>query len=331
MNILVIGDPHLKISNIGNAEKFLNWIVELVEERKPDIVVNLGDTFHDHAVLRSEILGLFRKHFDAIIRLGSDYRYVLGNHDFFKPDSSKYHALQSFKGIQGFTVYDEPSIGDEIGFVPYIPNPEDFPLQCSPITFVHQTFTGAHYGGGYMAPDTEVDFNDVKADLIISGHIHVQQWLGDKVFYPGTPYAQSADDVDQDKGVFMLDTATKAMEFISSPLPMYRKLIVPKGSVSESIDHIVNSVNQQDVWIVDLEGHRAELSDVMFSKSVEELRRSVKIRFRPKYLNSDKQKQKKISTKNMNSVLAEYVDDIYSGNLDKSELKRILSDLVESH
>ena len=42
--ILVVGDPHLKHTNLKMSIDFLKWIESLVGIHKPDLVVNLGDT-----------------------------------------------------------------------------------------------------------------------------------------------------------------------------------------------------------------------------------------------------------------------------------------------
>lgn len=327
MKILLIGDPHLRIANIQACEQFLNWVTEVVEEYKPGMVVNLGDTFNDHSVIRSEIMGLFKKHLDDVGSLCHDYRYVLGNHDMFKPNDSTYHALLPFKDQRSFTVYDAPVHVGDFSFIPYIPDPKNFPLETRRIAFVHQTFTGANYGGGYLAPDTEVDFRQVSAELIISGHIHVSQWLSDKVFYPGTPFAQSVDDVDQSKGVYLFDSDSLELKFIQSPLPQWKRLSVPSVSLTEQLKFVEEHTNEQDVWNLDIEGERSELNSLIFHSSMDKLRKSRTIKFRPKYLNSTKIRRAQIKSSSIKEILEEYVDKIYSGALDKEKLKNILSEV----
>jgi DNA repair exonuclease SbcCD nuclease subunit len=330
LKILLIGDPHLKLSNISLVSQFLNWILEIIEEKKPDMVINLGDTFNDHAVIRSEIAGMFKKHVDDVLDLCRDYRYILGNHDMFKPNDSTYHALIPFKSIKGFTVYDKPFHDSLFSFIPYIHNPSDFPLETKPIAFVHQTFTGANYGGGYLAPDTEVHLEDVSADLIISGHIHGSQWLSDKVFYPGTPFAQSVDDVDQEKGVYLLDSESRSLSFIKSPLPQWKRLTIPSSDLDAQVSFIESNTDSTNVWNLDVCGPRAEVNALIFDPRVEKIRKARNLKFRPKYTNSEKAKQAKIKSKDFKSILNEYVDKIYDGSLDKSKLKDILSELAGS-
>ena len=77
MKVLFIGDPHLKIGRFDLAVSFLTWLNKLIVEQKPDLVVNLGDTFDTHAVLRSEVLNEFMNHVYQVLRLDIPYVYLV--------------------------------------------------------------------------------------------------------------------------------------------------------------------------------------------------------------------------------------------------------------
>ena len=53
LNILIIGDPHFKIDNIPEVDLFIERIVELANEKKPDLIVLLGDLLHEHERLHT--------------------------------------------------------------------------------------------------------------------------------------------------------------------------------------------------------------------------------------------------------------------------------------
>ena len=221
MKILFIGDPHLKINDFEQSVKLLRWIEDVVVEKDPDIVCNLGDTFHTHAVLRSELMTEFKKHVDTIT-MARPYWYVLGNHDQYKPKDSKYHALQCFSQNELFRVFDKPRTDIlDITIIPYVQKFDDFPLDTNRICITHNTFIGADYG--FRREDCGIDAERVSADIIISGHIHKRQSFG-KVIYPGTPVAHNASEVDETKGLLLIDTATYEQEFIESPFPAWKSL-----------------------------------------------------------------------------------------------------------
>jgi 3',5'-cyclic AMP phosphodiesterase CpdA len=43
MRIIVIGDPHIKLSNFQEFDNFVEKLIKLIERKKPDIIVVLGD------------------------------------------------------------------------------------------------------------------------------------------------------------------------------------------------------------------------------------------------------------------------------------------------
>ena len=320
MKILFIGDPHLKITRFNLALDFLQWIDQIIEKVSPDLVVNLGDTFDTHSVIRSEILTEFNKHVDNTIKV-CEYVYVLGNHDMYKPDNSKYHALQTMKDREGFTVVDEPMIlaNKDITYVPYVHNFREFPKVETPILVAHQTFVGCDYG--YYRPDVGVDADKVNAEIIISGHIHKRQRFG-KVVYPGTPFAQSVSDINQSKGVMLFDTDTYKFTFIESPMPRWKGMKFQIGEISTAEMHsqIKATVTAKDHWVLDMTGPRAELIAYIDSDELAEIREGVDIRVRANY--TDKNKEKiKINAVSIEEIMSQYIDKVYDGALDKGIIK----------
>ncbi len=316
---MFIGDPHLKITRFDLAKQFLSWVNEVIEDYKPHAVVNLGDTFDTHAVLRSEIQGEFKRHIRHTTGLGIRYFYILGNHDFYKPNSSEYHALQSMEDLPKFHVISKRTDFDGITMIPYLPDHTQFPKETQPILIAHQTFVGADYG--YMRPEVGVDAGAVNAEIIISGHIHVRQQFG-KVIYPGTPYAQSVNDIDQHKGVLLFDTDTYSKEFIESPLPRWLGM---KAEISQnfSLEDLHNDLFQcldpHNHWVVEITGPKAEILSYLDSKQYREVTEGIDIKIKPKF--TDKTKQLiQIEALSMEHIVHEYMSKVYKGSLDKSKI-----------
>ena len=126
MKILFIGDLHLRHTHLQLSKSVLNWIESVVIEKKPDVVVNLGDTFDTHSVIRSEILCIFYDHLIKMSNLLNNGYYVclLGNHDQYKPNSSEFHALKPFASIPRVVVVDSNIELDNIAYVPYVSSRE---------------------------------------------------------------------------------------------------------------------------------------------------------------------------------------------------------------
>lgn len=334
MKVLFIGDPHLKITRFDLAKQFLSWIDGIIFHHKPDLVVNLGDTFDTHAVIRSEVMTEFALHVNSTL-LTCPYIYLLGNHDMYKPNDSKYHALKHLKGkIKGFTIVDELVNLHGMTFVPYVHRPEEFPKQTLPICVAHQTFKGADFGD--ITTKDGVDASSIAgAELVISGHIHKKQRLatgGPEVIYCGSPFSQSASDINQVKGVSVFDTDTYAEEFIACPLPMWKGVkyeISPSFSIDEMHEELMQTLNDKDHWVIEMTGPKAELIGYLGSKKGKSLTigRDVKI----KTVFTDKEKrQVRIEALSLPHIVSEYIDKVYSGSIDKDLLKLTAKEIMES-
>ena len=319
--ILFIGDPHLKITKFTLAKSFLEWLNEYIEEHKDEIdfVVNLGDTFDSHSVVRSEVMGEFRAHLEHVLQF-CPYIYVLGNHDMYKPDDSRYHALGAYKGIHpNLTVVDEIRDIGGITYVPYQPTINSFPKQTNSICVAHQQFIGCDYG--YHRPEIGVDADRIKCDMIISGHIHKRQMFG-KVIYPGTPFAQDIRDVDQDKGIMLFDTDTLKYNFVTTPLPQWKSIQVDMLDNDIDMEHdiLAKTMNDTHHWLIDIKGPKSELVAYLNSDMFLKLKEGKRVRVRPTYVEKIK---KKIAIKSITvgGIVNEYVDKVYDGSLDRDMLK----------
>lgn len=328
--ILLIGDPHLQFSRFDTAKKFLQWIDEVIDQYKLDLVINLGDTFHDHGILRSQIVSEFSSHVKRITKK-IQYIYVLGNHDMSSPRENTYHALQAFKDTyKNFTVIDSIIHREDIGitFVPYLPDHSTFPTHTLPICIAHQTFIGCDFGG--YKPEYGVDSNEVSAEIIISGHIHKKQSFGN-VFYPGTPYSQNLKDVGQVKGVHIFDTGTYKVDFIKSPLPSWHSLSVDITDVKSTISYIENSINKTDNWIIVFNGPRKEIISLFNSKEWKQLCQDAHVSTRTNYTDSNKVERVRINTYTVTDIFEEYIDKVYTGGLDKDLIKKTTRQLFDNY
>jgi DNA repair exonuclease SbcCD nuclease subunit len=329
--ILFIGDPHLRINDFEQSVALLRWIESIAIEHKPDIVCNLGDTFHNHAVLRSEIMKEFKDHIDNIVSNNITYWYVLGNHDQYKPKDNKYHALQSFVQHERFVIFDKPRTDIlDITIVPYVQNFADFPLDTNKICITHNTFIGADYG--FRREDCGIDADKVSADIIVSGHIHKRQTFG-KVVYPGTPVAHNATDVDEIKGLLLFDTETLGQLFIQAPFPAWRSLEFQLGqqlSVDEMHTKISSSVDNTNKWIVKISGPKTELLSYFKSKKYNELVSKNNIVIKSNMIDSTKQSRVKIEASSPNSIVSDYVNKVYSGSIDKQLIIQKAQEIINN-
>ena len=80
LRIIAIGDPHFKVKNIVQVDKFIEKLLALIKEKKPDFIVVLGDLLHYHERIHALSLN---KAYEFIDKLRQEaFTYILvGNHD----------------------------------------------------------------------------------------------------------------------------------------------------------------------------------------------------------------------------------------------------------
>lgn len=241
-NHLIVGDPHIQISNLKDSFRLLKFIEKQAKENNVSKIVFLGDLFHTHAIVRVEVQYFWINAFKTLQKQ-YDIIALCGNHDMILGES-KYAGLNSLSILDeeykyNISVIDCPSIVDNIAYIPYMSNKEDF-LKASAelyeqgatkLLIAHQTFTGATYENGFYAEDG-IEPDLVHQENIISGHIHKQQQLG-KCFYPGTPKWDTMSDANEDKGIWIFehneDGSVKDKKFISTKnivTPIYKHVFI---------------------------------------------------------------------------------------------------------
>lgn len=319
MKILVIGDPHLKASSLPLVEKFLQWISDLIASSHPDMIVNLGDTFHTHNVVRSEVMALVTKHvkvWTQRIRCIT----LIGNHDMAHPKAPDIHAWLPFIGYDNLYIIDKPHIIDGFYFIPYIDCPDQFDkilseaMNTAKYIFCHQTFRNANFG--FMKSKEGAIVPLTYDGLIISGHIHKTQQLG-PVWYPGTPFAQEASDHNEDKGVYMIDTNTNKREIIRSPLPKWMTYTAD----AQSYFNVISSMNKTDKNHLVIKGTLPELRSIMNSREFRDLKNEYNFTVKKDVISLQHEKTRSIST--LEGAVVYYIDNIYDGLLDRDILKKI--------
>jgi DNA repair exonuclease SbcCD nuclease subunit len=271
-------------------------------------------------------MGEFVKFIDSI----KEYKkyYILGNHDYASAARLEYHALIPLKNRSNdFIVVDAPLTVKDLTFVPFLKDLSSFPKNTERICIAHQTFLGADYG--FMRPEDGVDPQSVSAEIIISGHIHRRQEF-DKVIYPGTPYAFSASDVDQPKGLMLFNTDTYERQFIESPFPTWRSVVfVAENSIKE-LETEINKLNPSDVVVLTISGTRSRINEVLSSTTYKKLcsQRSISLRTDVKSatvaINS-------ITAKSFFDLLDSYLQNGYRGSHSKEAIKERINSYVERY
>ena len=217
MEALVVGDIHAKTSNLAETKRLLLWIAGL----HPDLpIIFLGDQLDTFGVARVEVVALWRQAIEHLLleRSGEIY-FIVGNHDM--NHAGTHNFIDLFQVSPRIHVIDRPTVLNDSLFMPFVRDNELFLQHVNKCTqktvFCHQEFDGAQFENGFYAPHG-VNIEDITTSAwIVSGHIHERQNLGDKVFYPGTPRGLTKSDANKGKGVHLINSDTRSVEFIPTP------------------------------------------------------------------------------------------------------------------
>ena len=130
IRILVIGDPHFKSTNKLQTDDLRKEFIKLARRLKPDFIVNLGDTLHNHDKIHMRVLYDAIEFFEDLSEI-SPLFVLIGNHDrpsnnTFLTDEINMHPFVGIKEKGNINIVDDATLiydfnGVRFGFVPYVP------------------------------------------------------------------------------------------------------------------------------------------------------------------------------------------------------------------
>ena len=194
--IIFIGDPHIQTNNIEEVEMFIEKIIILIFNQKPDIVIIGGDVLHYHERLHTLALNKAYELIEKIKNLCKLY-VLVGNHDLIRNDQflTENHWMNGMKKWENLVIVDKVvhiEIDDKLfTLLPYVPNGRfiealdtntEKDWMKSNCIFAHQEFVGCKMG---HIISEQGDVWDNSYPQIVSGHIHSRQFVQDNIYYPG--------------------------------------------------------------------------------------------------------------------------------------------------
>jgi len=259
---VIVGDMHVKKTNIEESQRLWEWILDVAELNERFVLV-LGDIFNDFGVCNIEVLNFWHKSIESAKNRGVQIEILVGNHD-MSPDGT--HDFPSFLGT---VVFNKPSLYGDTLYVPFVRNSDDFVRIVNDIVlpdtkylFCHQEFNGCQFENGFYAPHG-VDPALLPSHLkVISGHIHMKQEFGN-IFYPGTPRALTRSDANEIKGIHIFDNGS--FEFIPTPASVSELMVLIKVSNDQELaeaQKALKSLSPDRVYI-DITGNKKFVSDCL--------------------------------------------------------------------
>jgi DNA repair exonuclease SbcCD nuclease subunit len=265
---LCIGDPHFKLDNIDDTRQFISNLDKYLSAHEEiDYIVVMGDVLHTHEKLHTVALNIAVDFFKMLVSHERNIYCLVGNHDATSNTIflTTNHWMNILKGWDYLTIVDYPiKVEIQNSFVvmcPYVPEGrfiealdkvEDW--KDASIIFGHQTINGAKMG---MIVAKDIDEWKDCYPILISGHIHDKQIIGDNVYYTGSSLQHSfGEGSDKSLTKFNFRKDIKIEEFEEVYLEIKKKKII-YADVSE-LDEIQEKLKDEVEYKIVLSGNESE-------------------------------------------------------------------------
>ena len=277
--ILTVGDPHVKVTNLGTIKRLQSEIIKLINEIKPDGVIVLGDTHDTHANMHVMSF-LAEQDFLGSLEQASPgwFKFLIGNHEIPTNNLflSKIHAFAGNPAAVDHPEVIKSPVGD-FALVPYTPNGRfkealDLIPGYYKTIFCHQEFAGANTGS--IISKHGDDWPD-GGDLIVSGHIHKKQRLKENIIYVGTPYQVSFGE-DQDKSIAVFEYTKESYSVKYYDINMPKKITIV-GTCDQIVELLKNMENTDNEYRVFIEDSAVNIEKFKKSKKFQEIEALAKI------------------------------------------------------
>lgn len=229
MNILRVGDPHIKPNNIKESEALMEFVLFQCASQGVDRLEILGDLFDTHSIVRLEVLKFWTKWLNILSKQSFKTIILVGNHDISGDYSDNFSALNTALHLENknFKIVHEPYIDGVYGYLPYIHSNEKFieeanklAEQGARVLVSHPNYEGAVYdNGSNLLAGVDPDSLASSFLHLIGGHIHTEMEY-DRVWYTGNPRWLTKSCANKQKGIWLCyhnsDGFMLSKEFIST-------------------------------------------------------------------------------------------------------------------
>ena len=228
-NIAITADIHLGLTGrLDDTMYALKTIRAYCQAAKIDIIIILGDLFHDRKFLEIDVLNRSTEFFDdAKKKYDQNWIVFPGNHDMYLRYSWRCNSLDPIndKLTVISDIKDLVIDGRHFHILPYVTQESAYneilhhmskKADEETILLTHIGVNGATFNTCFtQASSSSVTFNDTPYKKIFTGHYHNKQSIGERIHYPGSPIPFKHDEGGIPHGFIILDTNTLEQKFIN--------------------------------------------------------------------------------------------------------------------
>lgn len=255
MKIFMYSDLHISktssiLPNIDNSlytyrqQMILDtgkYLAKLVKLEKPDLIINLGDTFDQHTVTSYDIK-IASEFFSNFLQFNIPHYVLVGNHEML---NRNFNAVDLLNNISNITVISENQtiqIENEnvkLAFLPYCDYNEILKFPEGDFLFSHNDIQGSSIRGNVILPEgIKLDVLKQQYKVVFNGHIHKPSTLGNIVNVGSISTHSFSDDNDSVPQCYIFDTNTFDLKtFKPNICPLFRKLVI-KDNIQELVSYL---------------------------------------------------------------------------------------------
>lgn len=190
--VLFIGDVHIKFGNLKDLDELE---AKMLQMKDISFIVVAGDILDTHEKIHSQLMNRAYRLIKNLRTVAPVY-VLVGNHDYINNQQflTDNHWMNGMKEWDRVYVIDYPlylkRAGHTFALVPYVP-PGRFVEALDKIegwkevacVFAHQEVKNCKMG---CIRSLDGDVWEAEWPMLVSGHIHERQTVGDNVLYPGS-------------------------------------------------------------------------------------------------------------------------------------------------
>jgi len=334
ITVLAIGDPHFQVNNVTETEELISKINLVVEDLQPTFVVILGDLLHTHEKIHVTPFNLATKLITSLSKKVQVF-LLIGNHDLINNQQflTNKHAFNAFKKIDNVVVCDKVVVkiinDKKYVFCPYVP-PKRFQEALDTVyvkgqewadaecIFAHQEFFGCRFNP--IMTSTEGDEWPSEYPLVISGHIHDEQWLQDNIYYTGSSMQHAFGESSKKTIAHLTFSENEKCILKKINLEMRKKKIV-----YITIDNAKTFIPPENTLIkLVVKGFPEEIKLFRTSKEYKHLQQlGIAISFQ--FNETDKPEIERVEKKSVLTILKELVKN------ENKHVQKALKDMLKGH